>query len=162
MLYYFPFVISSSLFFFFFFFFSSRRRHTRWPRDWSQTCALPISPDELLLALDEDQRRVATALRGPVCVLAGAGTGKTRAITYRIAHGVATNVYQPQNVLAVTFTARAAAEMRSRLRGLGVPGAQARTFHSAALRQLSFFWPRVIGGAVPRLGAYRANLAPDA
>src|SRR5699024_8639362 len=100
--------------------------------------------------------------RGPVCVLAGAGTGKTRAITYRIAHGVATNVYQPQNVLAVTFTARAAAEMRSRLRGLGVPGAQARTFHSAALRQLSFFWPRVIGGGVPRLVEYKANLVSEA
>jgi len=121
-----------------------------------------MTPDELLHALDEDQRRVATALRGPVCVLAGAGTGKTRAITYRIAHGVATNVYQPQNVLAVTFTARAAAEMRSRLRGLGVPGAQARTFHSAALRQLSFFWPRVIGGGVPRLVEYKANLVSEA
>lgn len=118
--------------------------------------------DDLLLALDPDQRRVAEALTGPVCVLAGAGTGKTRAITYRIAYGVATGVYQPQNVLAVTFTARAAAEMRSRLRDLGVHGAQARTFHSAALRQLSFFWPQVVGGGMPRLVEYKAQLVAQA
>src|SRR5699024_9791149 len=116
----------------------------------------------LLHALDDDQRRVATALRGPVCVLAGAGTGTTRAITYRIAHGVATNVYQPQNVLAVTFTARAAAEMRTRLRRPGAPGAPAPRAHSAALRQLSCFWPRVIGGGVPRLVEYKANLVSEA
>lgn len=121
-----------------------------------------MRPDELLTHLDDDQRRVAQSLGGPVCVLAGAGTGKTRAITYRIAYGVASGVYQPQNVLAVTFTARAAAEMRSRLRDLGVHGAQARTFHSAALRQLSFFWPKVIGGSVPRLVEYKANLVSEA
>src|SRR6188474_3744758 len=94
-------------------------------------------PDpDLLAALDPEQRQVAEALRGPVRVLAGAGTGKTRAITHRIAHGVAAGVYQPTEVLAVTFTTRAAGEMRGRLRGLGVEGVQARTFHSAALRQL--------------------------
>ena len=94
----------------------------------------PRSPQELLDALDPDQREVAEHLEGPMCVLAGAGTGKTRAITYRIAHGVVTGAYEPTQVLAVTFTARAAGEMRSRLRDLGVGGAQARTFHSAALR----------------------------
>ena len=93
----------------------------------------------LLEALDPDQRQVAEHLEGPLCVLAGAGTGKTRAITYRIAYGVAVGAYQPTQVLAVTFTARAAGEMRSRLADLGVPGVQARTFHSAALRQLTYF-----------------------
>src|SRR6476469_6130705 len=93
------------------------------------------SPDALLDALDPEQRRVAEALRGPVRVLAGAGTGKTRAITHRIASGVAA----PTEILAVTFTTRAAGEMRQRLRGMGAGAVQARTFHSAALRQLRFF-----------------------
>ncbi|WP_121255403.1 ATP-dependent DNA helicase UvrD2 [Nocardioides ferulae] len=106
---------------------------------------------DLLAALDPEQRRVAEALRGPVRVLAGAGTGKTRAITHRIAHGVATGVYAPTEVLAVTFTTRAAGEMRSRLRGLGAGGVQARTFHSAALRQLRYFWPHVYGTELPTL-----------
>ncbi len=108
-------------------------------------------PDQLLAALDPEQRQVAEALRGPVRVLAGAGTGKTRAVTHRIAYGVATGVYQPAEVLAVTFTTRAAGEMRSRLRQLGAHGVQARTFHSAALRQLRFFWPHVHGTELPTL-----------
>ena len=106
---------------------------------------------DLLAALDPEQRQVAEALRGPVRVLAGAGTGKTRAITHRIAHGVATNLYAPHEVLAVTFTTRAAAEMRSRLRVLGAGGVQARTFHSAALRQLRYFWPHAHGTELPQL-----------
>jgi DNA helicase-2/ATP-dependent DNA helicase PcrA len=110
-----------------------------------------MSADALLEALDPEQRAVAEALRGPVRVLAGAGTGKTRAITHRIAYGVATGVYVPQQVLAVTFTTRAAGEMRQRLRTLGAPGVQARTFHSAALRQARYFWPRVYSGALPEL-----------
>jgi DNA helicase II / ATP-dependent DNA helicase PcrA len=107
--------------------------------------------ERLLEALDPEQRQVAEALRGPVRVLAGAGTGKTRAITHRIAYGVATGTYNPTEVLAVTFTTRAAGEMRTRLRGLGAPGVQARTFHSAALRQLRYFWPKVYGGEPPQL-----------
>jgi DNA helicase-2/ATP-dependent DNA helicase PcrA len=110
-----------------------------------------MSADALLEALDPEQRAVAEALRGPVRVLAGAGTGKTRAITHRIAYGVATGVYVPQQVLAVTFTTRAAGEMRQRLRTLGAAGVQARTFHSAALRQARYFWPRVYSGALPEL-----------
>ena len=90
----------------------------------------------MLDGLDDDQRAAATAPRGPVCVLAGAGTGKTRTITHRIAHLVSTGHVAPGQVLAVTFTARAAGEMRTRLRALGVAGVQARTFHAAALRQL--------------------------
>ena len=108
------------------------------------------SASQLLEALDPDQRQVAEHLEGPLCVLAGAGTGKTRAITYRIAHGVATGAYQPTQVLAVTFTARAAGEMRSRLTDLGVPGVQARTFHSAALRQLTYFWPTAMSTKIGR------------
>ena len=112
----------------------------------------------LLAALDPDQREVAEHLEGPLCVLAGAGTGKTRAITYRIAHGVATGAYQATQVLAVTFTARAAGEMRSRLADLGVPGVQARTFHPAALRQLTYFWPTAIGGRRPEIQSHKAPL----
>lgn len=109
------------------------------------------TPEDLLAALDPEQRRVAEALRGPVRVLAGAGTGKTRAITHRIAYGVASGLYAPTEVLAVTFTTRAAGEMRGRLRTLGASGVQARTFHSAALRQLRYFWPHVHGTELPTL-----------
>ncbi|WUA44659.1 ATP-dependent DNA helicase UvrD2 [Streptomyces sp. NBC_01367] len=109
------------------------------------------SADAVLLGLDPEQREVATTLRGPVCVLAGAGTGKTRAITHRIAYGVRSGQLMPASVLAVTFTNRAAGEMRGRLRTLGAGGVQARTFHSAALRQLQYFWPKAVGGELPRL-----------
>src|SRR4051794_9679102 len=110
--------------------------------------ALPqaISLDDPASGLDDEQRAAVSAPRGPVCVLAGAGTGKTRTITHRIAHLVRTGHVAPGQVLAVTFTARAAGEMRTRLRALGVAGVQARTFHAAALRQLRYFWPRVVGG----------------
>jgi DNA helicase-2/ATP-dependent DNA helicase PcrA len=107
--------------------------------------------DRVLAALDPEQRAVATAMSGPVCVLAGAGTGKTRAITHRIAYGVLTGVLDPRRVLAVTFTTRAAGELRGRLRQLGADGIQARTFHSAAFRQAKFFWPKVIGGELPKV-----------
>ncbi len=118
--------------------------------------------DQLLAALDPEQRAVATALQGPVRVLAGAGTGKTRAITHRIAYGVATGVYNPTEVLAVTFTTRAAGEMRTRLRSLGAGGVQARTFHSAALRQARFFWPKVYGGELPVLTESKLGLMGNA
>ncbi|MBV8993718.1 MAG: ATP-dependent helicase [Pseudonocardiales bacterium] len=95
--------------------------------------------------LDEQQRAAVCAPRGPVCVLAGAGTGKTRTITRRIAQLVRSGHVAPGQVLAVTFTARAAGELRTRLRDLTVDGVQARTFHAAALRQLRYFWPRVVG-----------------
>ncbi|MEN9698534.1 MAG: hypothetical protein RL448_489, partial [Actinomycetota bacterium] len=101
--------------------------------------------------LDSEQRKVALATRGPVCVIAGAGTGKTRAITHRIAYACAIGVMDPQRVLAITFTTRAAGEMRTRLRTLGVPGVAARTIHSAALKQLLYFWPKVFGGITPDL-----------
>lgn len=107
---------------------------------------------ELALAgLDDRQREAVAALRGPVCVLAGAGTGKTRVITHRIAHGVDTGAYSPGRVMAVTFTTKAAGEMRGRLRSLGVEGVAARTFHAAALAQLNFFWPTVAKDTAPSL-----------
>ena len=109
-----------------------------------RTPPLAAGPDT---GLDDEQRAAVTAPRGPVCVLAGAGTGKTRTITRRIAHLVRTGHVAPGQVLAVTFTARAAGELRTRLRSLGVTGVQARTFHAAALRQLRYFWPRAVGGA---------------
>ena len=107
--------------------------------------------EEILAALDTEQRAVATAVRGPVCVIAGAGTGKTRAITHRLAYAVDIGVVNPQRILALTFTARAAGEMRTRLRALGVPNVAARTFHAAALKQLMYFWPHVLGGRFPSL-----------
>ena len=102
-----------------------------------------------LTGLDAEQTDAAQAVRGPVCILAGAGTGKTRAITHRIAFGVASGAMPASHVLAVTFTTRAAGEMRTRVRALGAAGVQARTFHSAALRQLQYFAPRVLGGSMP-------------
>ncbi len=119
-------------------------------------------PDELLAGLDPEQQAVATALHGPVCVLAGAGTGKTRAITHRIAYGVAAGAFQPNQLLAVTFTTRAAGELRSRLRALGADGVQARTFHSAALRQLTYFWPQTVGGSAPRILESKIPLVAEA
>jgi len=112
---------------------------------------LITNPEDLLKPLDEEQRLVATAIRGPVLVIAGAGTGKTRAITHRIAYGVAIGAFDPSKTLALTFTAKAAGEMRSRLRTLGIGNVSARTFHAAALRQLIYFWPDLMGGRFPQL-----------
>lgn len=101
--------------------------------------------------LDDQQQEAARALRGPVVVLAGAGTGKTRVITHRIAHGVDTGAYSPGRVMALTFTSKAAGELRARLRALGVEGVAARTFHSAALAQLNYFWPSLAGDKLPAI-----------
>ncbi|OLZ71930.1 ATP-dependent DNA helicase [Streptomyces amritsarensis] len=147
----------------------SRPAHATWQHG-GVTAATHSSPfpadadsaDAVLLGLDPEQREVATTLRGPVCVLAGAGTGKTRAITHRIAYGVRSGQLMPASVLAVTFTNRAAGEMRGRLRTLGAGGVQARTFHSAALRQLQYFWPKAIGGDVPRLLERKIQLVAEA
>jgi DNA helicase-2/ATP-dependent DNA helicase PcrA len=116
----------------------------------------------VLAGLDPEQREAAEAVRGPVCILAGAGTGKTRAITHRIAYAVHSGAVPSGHLLAVTFTARAAGEMRTRLRGLGVGGVQARTFHAAALRQLQFFAPRVLGGELPEVVDHPMRLVANA
>ena len=118
--------------------------------------------EDILEALDPEQKRVALAVRGPVCVIAGAGTGKTRAITHRIAYAAATGVMDPAKVLAITFTARAAGEMRTRLRALGVPTVAARTIHSAALKQLLYFWPQVFGGPTPSLLTTKTGFVTEA
>ncbi|ORB78862.1 ATP-dependent DNA helicase [Mycobacterium timonense] len=115
--------------------------------------AMPTLADPLTAGLDDEQREAVLAPRGPVCVLAGAGTGKTRTITHRIAQLVAGGHVAANQVLAVTFTQRAAGEMRSRLRALAaaagtdaaVGSVSALTFHAAAHRQLRYFWPRVVG-----------------
>jgi DNA helicase-2/ATP-dependent DNA helicase PcrA len=137
----------------------------------------------LLAALDPEQREVALATRGAVCVLAGAGTGKTRAITYRIAYAAAVGTVNPAHVLALTFTVRAAGELRGRLRqlsagsgaagsgsgaggsgsgGFGTGLVRASTFHAAALRQLNYFWPRVVGGRPPQVVDSKASLVREA
>jgi len=135
-------------------------------------------PDAVLAALDPEQREVALATRGPVCVIAGAGTGKTRAIAHRIAYAVRTGVVNPGHVLAVTFTTRAAGELRGRLRqldgpagpgmagaglaGTGLDRVVARTFHAAALRQLVHFWPATVGGRPPRVLDSKVALLAEA
>jgi DNA helicase-2/ATP-dependent DNA helicase PcrA len=125
-------------------------------------------PEAVLAALDPEQREVALATRGPVCVIAGAGTGKTRAIAHRVAYAVRTGVVNPGHVLAVTFTTRAAGELRGRLRQLDGPGGSglaqvaARTFHSAALRQLVHFWPMTIGGRPPAVLDSKVALLAEA
>lgn len=121
-----------------------------------------VAAEDLLAELDDEQRVAAETLLGPVCLLAGAGTGKTRAITHRIAYGVATGAYAPSRVMALTFTSRAAAELRGRLRQLGAAGIAARTFHASALSQLGFFWPQVIGGTMPRLLESKGRLLGQA
>ena len=141
--------------------------------------------ETLLAGLDPEQREVALATRGAVCVLAGAGTGKTRAITHRIAYAAAVGTMNPAHVLALTFTVRAAGELRGRLRqlsaagsggpgsgssGSGSPGSgglgtglvRASTFHAAALRQLNYFWPRVVGGRPPQLVDSKVSLVREA
>ena len=123
---------------------------------------MPGTSEALLAGLDPEQREVALAARGPVCVLAGAGTGKTRAITYRIAYAALSGTVDPAHVLALTFTVRAAGELRGRLRQLGVGQVRASTFHSAALRQLNYFWPRVVGGRPPQLIDSKAGLVREA
>jgi len=95
--------------------------------------------------LNAEQRRAVEAVRGPVCILAGAGSGKTTTITHRIANQVASGAFQASQILAVTFTDKAAGEMRSRLEALGVSGVRASTFHSAALAQLSYFRREAVG-----------------
>src|SRR3954451_83130 len=107
------------------------------------------SPDaeRLLDDLDTEQREAVLATAGPVAILAGAGTGKTRVISRRTAYAITTGVVPADQALVVTFTDKAAGEMVDRLRGLGLPGVTARTFHAHALRQLRHFWPSRHDGA---------------
>lgn len=117
---------------------------------------------KILAALDEQQRAAAECVAGPVVIYAGAGTGKTRTITHRIAHAVSAGVHDSNSTLAVTFTTRAAGELRSRLGQLGVTGVQVRTFHSAALRQLRYFYPQVFNKDLPNLIPSKFKLVAQA
>jgi len=118
-------------------------------------------PDDLLTDLDPAQREAVTVTSGPLCILAGAGSGKTRVISRRVAYALATGVVRPRDVLVVTFTDKAAGEMAARLAALGHRGVAASTFHAAALRQLRHFWPRVNGTDPPDILASKAPiLAP--
>src|ERR671937_608606 len=108
-----------------------------------------MDADQIFAGLNPEQRRAVELVRGPVCILAGAGTGKTTAITRRIANQVASAAFRPTEILAVTFTDKAAGEVRTRLASLGAAGVQARTFHSAALAQLRYFDPDAVGRILP-------------
>ena len=106
-----------------------------------------IAASDLLAGLGAEQRRAVEAVTGPVCILAGAGSGKTRTITHRIAHQVASGAAEPDQILSVTFTDRAATELRHRLQLLGLERpVRAATFHAAAWAQLRYFWPRLHPG----------------
>jgi DNA helicase-2/ATP-dependent DNA helicase PcrA len=110
-----------------------------------------MNPEQLLEALDPEQRDAAMSLVGPTCILAGAGTGKTRTVTHRIAYGIAKGHFAANRILALTYTSRAAGELRARLRQLGIPGVAVKTFHAAALSQLEFFWPQLAGVPAPNV-----------
>jgi DNA helicase-2/ATP-dependent DNA helicase PcrA len=114
--------------------------------------------ESVLAGLNGAQREAALALRGPVAILAGAGTGKTTTITHRIACQVRSGAFEPSQILAVTFTDKAAGELKRRLQALGVEGVEARTFHSAALSQLSRLWSSHTGEALPEVLDHKAPL----
>ena len=119
------------------------------------------NPSEILAQLDDAQQAAVTNLKGPLAIIAGAGSGKTRTISHRIAYGIATGEYAEGRVLALTYTNRAAAELRSRLRLLGAPGVQVRTFHAAALAQLQFFWPQLTESMAPKLVTQKASMVNE-
>ncbi|MDE2591500.1 MAG: ATP-dependent helicase [Actinomycetales bacterium] len=108
-----------------------------------------LTPEQILELLDEQQRAAAESVLGPTVILAGAGTGKTRTVTHRIAYGIARGYYAPNRILALTYTNRAAGELRDRLRRMGIVGVSVKTFHAAALSQLEYFWPQYAGVPAP-------------
>lgn len=117
-----------------------------------------MQTEALLENLDPEQREAAETLVGPTCILAGAGTGKTRTVTHRIAYGIAKGYYAANRVLALTYTNRAAGELRARLRQLGIGAVSVKTFHAAALSQLEFFWPQFAGVPAPAVLESKARL----
>jgi DNA helicase-2/ATP-dependent DNA helicase PcrA len=133
---------------------------------------LALDTERILDGLNPEQRAAVETTRGPLCILAGAGTGKTTTITRRIAWQVASGAFAAEHIVAVTFTDKAAGELRGRLRALGVDGVRASTFHSAALALLRHFEGepgrilaskalllRRIGNSLP--GAFRFRPAGD-
>lgn len=131
----------------------------REPKGLMMVAEAEIHP--LLKALDPQQRSAAMTLRGPVSILAGAGSGKTRTISHRIAYGIDQGVYSANRILALTYTNRAASELRQRLKLLGAGGVQVRTFHSAALSQLQFFWPQLTQSLAPKLMTSKVGAVKD-
>jgi DNA helicase-2/ATP-dependent DNA helicase PcrA len=120
-----------------------------------------LTPSQLLAGLDDDQAAAAQALQGPVAIIAGAGSGKTRTVSHRIAYGIQTGSYAANRVFALTYTNRAAAELRTRLRSLGAQDVAVRTFHSAALTQLQFFWPQLTDSFAPKLVTHKGPLIQE-
>jgi Superfamily I DNA and RNA helicases len=120
-------------------------------RDGGLDITHPLDSELILADLNDEQRNAVSAVAGPVAILAGAGTGKTRVISRRVAYAVATAVVDPRRILVVTFTEKAAKEMQRRLAALGLPGVQASTFHAAARRQLAFHWPQIHGRPLPEV-----------
>jgi DNA helicase-2/ATP-dependent DNA helicase PcrA len=120
-----------------------------------------LQAEALLENLDPEQRQAAESLVGPTCILAGAGTGKTRTVTHRIAYGISKGYYSANRVLALTYTNRAAGELRARLRQLGVGAVSVKTFHAAALAQLEFFWPQFSGVPAPAVLQSKARLISE-
>ncbi len=121
-----------------------------------------MDPELFLEALDPEQREAAMSLVGPTCILAGAGTGKTRTVTHRIAYGIAKGQFAVNRILALTYTSRAAGELRARLRQLGIPGVAVKTFHAAALSQLEFFWPQLAGVPAPNVLTSKIKVIAEA
>ena len=120
------------------------------------------SGSDILSSLDAEQLEAAKTIRGPVRIVAGPGSGKTRTVSHRIAYGISTGHFNPQKVLALTYTNRAAAELRQRLRSLGAGSVQVRTFHAAALSQLQYFWPQLTGTPAPKLLTNKRSILREA
>ena len=123
--------------------------------------SLELTASQLLAGLDDDQAAAAQALQGPVAIIAGAGSGKTRTVSHRIAYGIQTGTYAANRVFALSYTNRAAAELRTRLRSLGAQDVAVRTFHSAALAQLQFFWPQLTDSFAPKLVTHKGPLIQE-
>ena len=131
----------------------------------------PVNPDDLLHGLNPAQRDAVTATTSPLCILAGAGSGKTRVLTRRVAWRAATGDLDPRHVLSLTFTRKAAAELTSRLRALGLrDSVAAGTFHSVAYAQLRGRWAergitpptlldRKVGFVIRLLGQFPKNVS---
>lgn len=125
------------------------------------TLSLPRSAPALLADLDPDQLEAVQITRGPLCILAGAGSGKTRVISRRVAYAIATDAVEARHVLVVTFTDKAATEMRERITGLGQAQVATGTFHATAFKQLRFFWPLLSERPLPEvLPSKLALIAP--
>jgi DNA helicase II / ATP-dependent DNA helicase PcrA len=129
-----------------------------WNRRGHMADSAAVHPKFLTHDLNPAQREAVSTTAGPLCILAGAGTGKTRVISRRVAYAIATGAVHPGHVLVVTFTDKAANEMRERLAALGFPGVQAQTFHAAAFRQLRYFWSRLSDSRLPEVAASKAPL----